>query len=927
MSDVFVGRARELEELERALVAARSGRGRTVLVAGEAGIGKSRLASELAGRAGHSGFEVLVGRSIDLAGTELPYQPFADALRGVGGSSMIADPAGRSQLHLFERMLGVLTERAAAAPMLLALEDVHWADVSSLDLAVFLAYNIDDRPIVLLVTVRTDDPSSVARIGRFCTAVRRSASAVVVDLGPLAPDELDELVTARSGGSIPPALAETIAARSDGNPFFAEELVAAAVGQAPGEGLPRRVRDLLLQRVVPLDRPTQQLLRLVALAGRDLGYPLLRAAAGVPDRQLRASLRRAVEAGVLVANQRGSFRFRHGLLAEGVAATAIPGEREELHARLANALVRDGAAGPAELAPHWAAAGRAAEALVASLDAADLAEAAFALPEALAHLERALTLWSVVPQAGDLVPIDLAGLCARAAELASRVGAAPHAVELVRRAIELVEGTQPRRAARLYDRLGRYLHESGQTAAALIAFEKVVTLVPAGERSVARAEALAALARGLMLAWRFDESLPICEQALALARAVGARDLELWARLELGRNLAYLGRGDEGVEQLEQALEMTGAQNDPTAILDAYISLTDVLTMLGRPRRAAEVAATGLAAVRPYGIDSTVLFANRIEALTAIGSWDEAAAESAAALRAITANFPYMVLMLRADIELGRGEFDAARAHLDATLSSLREDRGQGIYDVYLAELALWERRWTDADQAVRDGLAQARSRQAAQLQVWFCAKGLRADAELAALARARRDADAVGAWLARGEELIALARRAAAEASAVTPNAAGWLALAEAEHQRAHGPVAPETWAAVAAAWDRLERPPLAAYCRWRQAEALVAAGASRIEAALPLREALHVAATIGAAPLRHELELLAQRARLDPTPPDTRPADTPDPLQTVLGLTAAKPRSSSSSPGGTPTAKSPRPSSSASRRPAFTSRASSTS
>ena len=114
----------------------------------------------------------------------------------------------------------------------------------------------------------------------------------------------------------------------------------------------------------------------------------------------------------------------------------------------------------------------------------------------------------------------------------------------------------------------------------------------------------------------------------------------------------------------------------------------------------------------------------------------------------------------------------------------------------------------------------------------------------------------------------IAVARRAAAEASAVTPNAGGWLALAEAEYERARGVARPESWSEAAATWERLERPPLAAYCRWREAEALVAAGASRAEASVPLREAHAVAARIGAQPLLRELELLAQRARLDLAP-----------------------------------------------------------
>ena len=198
--------------------------------------------------------------------------------------------------------------------------------------------------------------------------------------------------------------------------------------------------------------------------------------------------------------------------------------------------------------------------------------------------------------------------------------------------------------------------------------------------------------------------------------------------------------------------------------------------MLGRPR-SRHGWGTRARGVRRYGIDSTVLVANFIEALLAIGEWDEADRVSAAALRAITANFPYMLLMLRADLEVGRGDFDAARAHLEAARVTLREDRGQGIYDVFLAELALWERRWTDADQAVARRPGNGALPPGRQLRVWFCAKGLRAQAELAALARARRDSDAVRTLARSGARISsAIARARAPEASAVTPNAAaGW--------------------------------------------------------------------------------------------------------------------------------------------------------
>jgi DNA-binding NarL/FixJ family response regulator len=881
---VFVGRRRELEELERVLAAVRAGNAATVLVAGEPGIGKTRLASELALRARDAGFDVLLGRSFDLVGAELPYGPFVEALRPLGKPWQVDAYARGSQLHVFEGVVALLAERAASTPIVLVLEDLHWADTSTLDLVVFLAHNLGEPAVLVLATYRADETASAARMRRFEHAARRSGSALRVELGPLEPEAVTALLEAHADVSLPAALTDSIAARAEGNPFFAVELLAAAREES-GE-LPRGLRDLLLQRVDRFDESAHAVVRLAAAAGRDVAYSLLAATAS-PERDVRESLRRAVEHGVLVpVPETSSFRFRHALLAEAIYGTILPGEREELHARLAEALSRGGDARAAELAPHWAAAGRSPEALATSVEAAREAEAVFGLAEAHAHLERALGLWDAVPDAAQVTGLDLAELCSWTAALAGQVGAAPRAVELVRRAIELVETGDTVRAARLYDRLGRYLHQSGRTEAALAAFERGVDLVPAESPSADRAQALAAFGEGLMLAWRFDESLSVSGQAVALAGAVGAREVELRALRDVGRDLAYVGRADEGLRCLAQALELSEASGRAEDLLQAYVSLTDVLMMLGRLREAAETGQRGLEALRAFGIDSTVLVANTVESQLAIGEWGEADRASAAALRAVTASFPYMLYMLRADLELGRGDFEAARGHLDAALDTLREDRGQGIYDVFVAELALWERRWVDAEGAARDALARATSRQAAQLRVWFAAKGLRAQAELAALARARRDAGAARAWLAAADDLVDLARRAAAEASAVTPNADGWLVLAEAEHARTHGAARPESWSEAAEAWERLERPPLTAYCRWREAEALVAAGASRVEASLPLREAHAVAGRIGATPLLRELDALAQRARLDLTPTDAE-STREESLADALGLT----------------------------------------
>jgi DNA-binding CsgD family transcriptional regulator/tetratricopeptide (TPR) repeat protein len=884
-TEVLVGRSRELEELERALDATRAGGGATVLVAGEAGIGKTRLASELTERARRAGFGVLVGRSIDLVGTELPYQPFVEALRPLGNPWVVDAEGSGSQLRVFEGALALLTERAASAPVLLVLEDLHWADTSTLDLVVFLAHNVVDRCVLVLATYRADEPSSSARMRRLEDGVRRSGSAHVIELGPLGPDDLTALLATHIDSSLPRGLADSIAVRAEGNPFFAEELLAAA--EAGSRELPRGLRDLLLERVGRLDESTRSVVRVAAAAGRDVGYPLLRATAGLPEREVRESLRQAVEHRVLVAEQESSsFRFRHALLAEAIYATILPGEREELHRRLADALARSGTARAAELAPHWAAAGRSSEALTASVDAAREAEAVFGLAEALAHLERALVLWDSLPDAAELVGIDLAEVCTRAAELASQVGDAPRAVELGRRAIELIGGEDPHRAGLLHVRLGEYLEQTGREEACLAAVERAVELVPAEPPSPEYAYALGSLAGVLGVVWRFAESLPIAEQALVLARKVGAGEAEVRALTVIGGDLAYLGRGDEGAEHLRHALRLADEIGDHIGLERAYVHATDALTMLGRCRESVRVGQEGLEVMRWRGIDSTLLVSNQIETLIETGEWDEAERLSTAALRRATTNFFGWLLTMRAALETGRGAFDAARAHLEAARPTLREDHVLGLYESYLADLALWERRWLDADAAIGKGLALARPREAAQMRVHLCAKGLRAHADLAALARARRDADAVATWLGRADDLIDVARHAADEASAVTPNAGAWLALAEAEHERAHGAARPESWSEAADAWERLERPPLAAYCRWREAEALVAAGTSRVEASVPLREAHAVAERIGATPLLRELDALAGRARLDLTPADAE-AEHEESLADALGLT----------------------------------------
>ena len=435
-AEQLVGRRRELERLGRALDAATASRGTTALIFGPAGIGKTMLASQLVERARGRRATVLTGHCIDLVGAGLPYLPLIETIRQLGDSPALAGlrelprllpdlasgpplPHGdgaESRLRLFAEVLTVLERLSEDAPVVLVLEDLHWADGSTLDLVAFLAHAVQERRILLVATYRTGAGQDVHRFG---AGLRRVSATVMVELAPLRDEEVETLVAATVED---PEVAAAVCARSEGNPFFAKELAAAA---ARGEQqLPRALHELLLAEVARLDVDGRALLRVVAAAGRDVPYKLLAAVMQRPEGSIVDALRQAVEHHVLVPDQSsGSFRFRHALFAEAVYATLLPGEREDLHARLAGALTQDPALAASralagELAQHWVAAGEPVQALEASLQAARDAQAVSGLGEALHYLEQVLELWDDVPTAEDLAGLALPAVLAWAEELA-----------------------------------------------------------------------------------------------------------------------------------------------------------------------------------------------------------------------------------------------------------------------------------------------------------------------------------------------------------------------------------------------------------------------------------------------------------------------------------------------------------------------------
>jgi DNA-binding SARP family transcriptional activator len=435
--DGIVGRAAELERLEQALDGAIAGHGATALIAGPAGIGKTRLTGELAERARRRGATVLTGRCIDLVGAALPYYPLVEALRTLRGtpileglqelsrllhgsplaSTCVGNGCG-SQLHLFEAVRTALERLSTTAPVVLVLEDLHWADGSTLDLLAFLAHAVHDERVLIVATWRHDAMRQDDPVHRLASGLRRRRLAFTLELGPLTPDELAALVARESDGPLCPELVESVCARAEGNPFFAQELIAAALRNEPE--LPELLQDALLADFERLHAPTRSVVRFAAAAGRAVRPAVLTAAMPLREAQIVEALREAVDHGLLVADRTtGSYRFRHALIAEAAYATLLPGEREDVHERLARALASDGARA-GELAEHWIAARRPEEALTASLEAARDAEAVSGLSEALRHLERVLDLWDHVPRAEEVAGVAISTLLDWAGELVSK---------------------------------------------------------------------------------------------------------------------------------------------------------------------------------------------------------------------------------------------------------------------------------------------------------------------------------------------------------------------------------------------------------------------------------------------------------------------------------------------------------------------------
>ncbi|WP_436500708.1 helix-turn-helix transcriptional regulator [Actinokineospora sp. HUAS TT18] len=903
----LVARGRELRGLRVAFDASASGKARAVLLAGDAGVGKTRMTEEVTTYATEQGAVVLTGRCLDVGETGLPYLPIAEALAAVRDrvtdwsalgrlfpevalpdradprplvSGMAMPSVGSrseqdiGQLQLFDAVYGVLGDLARETPVVLVLEDLHWADASTRSLLSFLLSRLRDQRLMVLGTYRSDDLHRRHPLRPLLAELVRLPQVERLQLAPFGPADSRAFVAALAEERLSEPVLREVAGRSEGNAFFAEELLAATA--ECGGGIPTTLMDVLLARVERLSPAAQSVVRVASVAGRRVPDARLRAVSELSQPDVEEALREAVQHHVLVPGDGDFYLFRHALMREAVYNDLLPGERVRLHAAFARELTgKSGMRGmAAELAFHSMESHALGPALAASVLAAEDAEQQGAPAEALEHLERALKLWDAVP-AEARPDIDEMTLLRRASWTAGTSGDPERAIAFAKSATALArKADDPIDLANRLARLAMALYViDGREQESIDHIEQAWELVKDLPADADQAWVLAARATILRAVGRWADARETACRAVDVARAVDAGGAEADALITLAILTEAEGKGADSRDRLAEARLRAAKVGAITVELRALYSLCVNLYEHGMLAEAMRVVDEGVERARDTGLTwSTYGLELRVVQVViryAAGDWDgsEVAAEPPG--HKVSNTVSARLAAVGAYVAVARGRF----AEAERLVTELRADWHRDLQIPLVAggvgaELATWRGRPERAVEWVHDALEWVAQTGGPVLLagIRMAALGITAHADLAHTALTRRDTEAAQVSVVEGKRLIELARETARTGRPRTgelgPEGRAWLARAEAEASRLDGPGDPALWQAAVAAFDYgaiYEQ----AVCRRRHAEALLAAD-RRDEAATELRTADQVAAHLNARPLREAIRKVARRGRV---------------------------------------------------------------
>jgi len=885
VSPVLVGRKAEAGLLEGAFEAAAGGMPQVVLVGAEAGGGKTRLVTEFASQVRDRAL-VLAGGCVVLGAAGLPYAPITAALRelvrerGVDGTTGLLPGGDAGDLaalvpelgspssggdpemargRLFGLVLVLLEQLAAKQPLVLVIEDLHWADRSTGELLAFLVRNLRQAAVLLVATFRSDELGQAGPVRRLLAELGRLDGVTRLELERLSRGQVAAQLEAILGRPPDPAVATAAYERGGGNPLFTEVLLNPDGMLTPG--LPGPARDLLLGAVAELPADCQRVLRAAAVGGARVGHGLLAAVTGQAGEVLDDALRPAVTAAVLVAGE-ADYAFRHELFREVVLWDLLPGERAGIHRAFAEALEADPSLSldylpPVAQALYWRGAGEQRRALRAAWAAAGAACSVFAYAEQLQMLEVVLDLWEGTPDAADDIAADRVGVIEIAAEAARLAGEPERGLPLVEAALDgLDEARDPELAASLLwlrSALRQQLLVPGQVD------DLRAALRLAEHHTRVRARILGQLVRALMMRDRYEEARPLAAELQALAGRLGDQGYQIEAQI----CLAQLGRYDGDILPVLQ--DAAGAArrigSGPLEML-AWCEITNTLEARGEHEAAIEAGREALGRADQLGLARYVtapIAGNLAESLVSAGRWGEALEIIDDGLSRGLAPFEReCMLTCRGQIAADRGDQETA-AHMVEELRSLPPTEAETHRAFPLTRLDI-EVRLAGGD--LDGALAVAHTVPGARAEsdpryIWpLLAAAMRACADAAVTGPAGRTGDLAGLR----DGLESLAAGTAQPGRAERAHAA--VFIAEAARAAGHPDLA--AWDAAVAAWDAIGQPYPLAYALLQAARAAVGEG-DRAAAADRLPQAAELAARLGAQPLQQEITRLARRARID--------------------------------------------------------------
>jgi class 3 adenylate cyclase len=635
---VLVGREAELSDLEDVLLGALRGEGGVALVTGEAGMGKTRLTTELRRRATRLGAEVMSGACSE-ADFALPYLAFIEAIGNrlsgtnleairaqlgaaaedlgqvfpqlaTGGDATVPGDRGESKLRLFEAVISLLQVVAGERGLLLVIDDLHWADPSTRELLDYMTRRIKSGNILVLATARSEELHRRHPLVALIQGWRRAGTVVTVDLRPLPPEGVRDMISATfDGEEVGDEFRDLMVARSEGNPFVIEEMLKAALDRGDiyrtPDGwdrkalrdltLPATVRDTILARLERLEPRDAEVLRAASVLGQQFGYGPLESLTGAEPSEVQGAIQTGMAQQLLVEleDMPGTYRFRHALTHEAVYTDMLLPRRQRLHSQAAD-LLKAGGGPSVDIAHHLLAAGRLADAVPVCIEAADEACRAHAPGDAVELYQIAL------PHLTD--PVEHARILCRLGENLGYSGE----VAKSRKALEdglavFGEVGDPFEVAGYRLMLGRALWEMTMVPQSRRVYESVRDALRDREPSAELALAYLRLSGLHTFAVEAEAARETAELAISIAEAAGADDIRVWAYNFLGLSQIEPGDVDEAMANIDRSY--LGAMEQGQVFIAANACYNGLWTAIHLLRM--DEAATWLE--RFKGLSSTIM--------------------------------------------------------------------------------------------------------------------------------------------------------------------------------------------------------------------------------------------------------------------------------------------------------------------------------